>query len=116
MEKTKSINIDAKGKILGRLASKIATLLIGKKQPDYLPYQNKEYFVIVKNVDKIKFTGQKTKQKIYYHYSGYPGGLKKISLEKLFKERPAEVLKRAVLGMLPKNKLRAKRIKRLKIE
>lgn len=108
--------IDAKGQPLGRLATKIAILLRGKHKPDFKPHEDKGDFVIVKNIKEIKFTGKKLKQKKYYRHSGYPGGLKEISLEKLFRERPAEVLKKAVWGMLPKNRLRKKIIKRLKIE
>ncbi len=108
--------IDASGKTLGRLAVKLAILLSGKQKSDFLPYQDKGDFVVVKNIDKIKFTGRKMEQKIYYHHSGYPGGLKKKSLKELLKQRPSEVLKKAVLGMLPKNKLRPKQIKRLIVE
>jgi large subunit ribosomal protein L13 len=108
--------IDAKNKILGRLATEIAILLRGKHKPNFAPQKDIGDFVIVKNVDKIKVTGKKAEQKIYYRHSGYLGGLKKIPFKKLFAERPAEVLRKAVWGMLPKNKLRAKQIKRLKIE
>ena len=73
-------------------------------------------FVVVKNADKIKITGKKFKQKKYYHHTGYLGGIKEETLKKVFDKDPSEVLKRAVWGMLPKNKLRAKRIKRLKFE
>ena len=107
--------IDATGKALGRLATEIATLLRGKNRPDFVPYKDTGDFVVVKNIDKIKITGNKLKQKLYYHYTGYPGGLKKISMEELFKKSPQEVLEKAVFGMLPKNKLRKKMIKRLKI-
>jgi large subunit ribosomal protein L13 len=115
MENRKTHNIDATNKILGRLASQIAVLLRGKHKPDFAPHKDIGDFVVVKNIDKIKFSGKKMNQKIYYHHSGYLGGLKEISLEKLFKEKPDVVLKKAVFGMLPKNKLRAKQIKRLKI-
>lgn len=108
--------INAKGKILGRLASQIAILLRGKHKSNFKPHEDKGDFVIVKNVREIRITGKKMKQKKYYRHSGYPGGLKEIPLKKLFKERPGEVLRKAVLGMLPKNKLRKKMIKRLKIE
>jgi len=108
--------IDATNKPLGRLAGKIAKLLRGKHKVQFLPYKDIGDIVIVKNVGKIKITGKKLKQKIYYRHSGYPGGLKKISMEELFKKDPAQVLKKAVWGMLPKNKLRKKMIKRLKIE
>lgn len=116
MEKPKTHIIDAKGKILGRLASEIAILLRGKHKPNFVPYKDMGDFVIVKNVDKLKFTGKKLEQKKYYRHSGYPGGLKEIPLKKLFQQRPQQVLRKAVWGMLPKNKLRKKQIKRLKFE
>jgi len=108
--------IDATGRVLGRLASQIAILLRGKHKPDFVPHKDMGDFVVVKNVKNIKITGKKIKQKKYYRHSGYLGGLKEIPLEKLFKERPEEVLRRAVYGMLPKNKLRERQIKRLKFE
>ena len=108
--------IDATGKSLGRLAQNIAVLLRGKHKPDFVSYKDNGDFVKVINFDKVKFTGQKLSGKIYYHHSGYLGGLKKISLEELLKRDKREVLKRAVFGMLPKNKLRAQQIKRLIIE
>jgi len=119
MEK-KTHTIDATNRVLGRLASEIAVLLRGKGKPDFVPYKDMGDSVIVKNVNKLKFSGKKIEQKKYYRHSGYLGGLKEISLKKLLAEGssqgPAEVLKKAVYGMLPKNKLRAKQIKRLKIE
>lgn len=108
--------IDASGKVLGRLATQVAVLLRSKHRPDFVPYKDMGGFVIVKNVEKIKLTGKKREQKKYYHHSGYLGGLKEVPLEKIFKRDPGEILKRAVYGMLPKNKLRAKQIKRLKFE
>jgi len=108
--------IDATGKVLGRLASEIVILLRGKQKPDFFPYKDMGDFVIVKNVGKLKITGKKLEKKKYYRHSEYIGGLKTIPLKKEFAERPAEVLRRAVLGMLPKNKLRSRMIKRLKIE
>lgn len=108
--------IDAQDKILGRLATEIALLLRGKNKPNFQSNQDKGDFVIVKNVDKIKFSGRKMEQKKYYHHSGYLGGLKATSLKKLFSRSPAEVLRRAVWGMLPNNKLRAEQIKRLKCQ
>ena len=108
--------IDAQGRILGKLAVEISLLLRGKDKIDYAPYKDIGDIVIVKNIDKLKFTGKKMAQKKYYHYSGYPGGLKEITLEKLFAKNPKKVLQEAVLGMLPKNKLRKKMIKRLKVE
>ncbi len=105
--------IDAKGFVLGRLAAEIAKLLQGKHKPSYKPNIDGGDFVEVKNVDQLKFTGNKLNKKIYYRHSGYPGGLKSVPLKKLFFERPEWVLKKAVLGMLPKNRLRAQRIQRL---
>lgn len=108
--------IDASGKALGRLASQIAMLLSGKQKPDFLSYKDMGDFVVVKNIKKIKITGKKIEQKKYFRHTGYPGGLKETPLKTLFKENPGKVLIKAVWGMLPKNKLRAKMIKRLKIE
>ena len=108
--------IDATDKVLGRLAAQIAVLLRGKHRPNFVPYKDMGDFVIVENVNKLKFTGKKIEQKKYYRHSGYWGGLKEIPLKKLFAERPDEVLRKAVYRMLPKNKLRAKMIKRLKIK
>lgn len=108
--------IDATGKALGRLAAQIAILLRGKHKSDFVPYKDLGDFVIVKNVEKIKITGKKLEKKKYYYHTGYLGGLKAIPLKKIFEKNPAKVLKMAVYGMLPKNKLRAKQIKRLKFE
>ncbi len=108
--------IDATGKILGRLATEIAVLLRGKYKPEFVPYKDMGDFVVVKNVDKIKVTGKKIEKKKYYRHSGYLGGLKEIPLKKLFEKNPAEVLRKAVWGMLPNNKLRPEQIKRLKFE
>lgn len=105
--------IDATNKVLGRLASRIALLLQGKNKPTFVPYLIKGDKVVVVNVDKIKVTGKKFEKKIYYHYSGYPGGMKK----KLMREfSSAELLRRAVYNMLPKNKLRKDMLKRLEIK
>lgn len=108
--------IDATGKVLGRLATEIAVLLRSKHKPDFVPYKDMGDFVVVKNVDKIKVTGKKIEKKKYYHHSGYLGGLKETPLKKLFEKNPAEVLRRAVWGMLPSNKLRPEQIKRLKFK
>ncbi len=116
MIKRKTHIIDATNKALGRLASRISVLLQGKDEPGFRPHEDMGAVVIVKNVEKIKITPKKLKQKKYYRHSGFLGGLKETPLEKVFKKNPAEVLRRAVFGMLPKNKLRAKRIKRLKFE
>ncbi len=107
--------IDASGRILGRLAVGAANFLRGKDQPSYLPYLDRGNTVIVFNVEKLRVTGGKMKQKIYYRHSGYLGGLKKRTLEELFEKNSCEVLKKAVYGMLPDNKLRDKMIRRLKI-
>ena len=107
--------IDATGKPLGRLSVEIVRLLRGKHKTDFMPHKDEGDFVLVKNFGKVKITGKKLKQKVYYHYSGYPGGLKETPMEKLFKEKPQKILEKAVWGMLPKNKLRDKMMKRLKI-
>lgn len=107
--------IDATGKVLGRLASEIAKILIGKNKPIYSPDKDCGDFVVVKNASKIVLTGKKLKQKIYFTHSGYLGGDKYIPYEKLMPHKADFVLYNAVKGMLPKNKLRAKMIKRLKI-
>jgi len=111
----KTYTIDATNKILGRLASEIAILLRGKHKPDFVPYKDMGDFVVVKNVNKIRLTGKKFEKKIYYHHTGYLGGLKKTPLKKIFETNPGKIFKKAVFGMLPKTKLRAKQIKRLKI-
>jgi len=108
--------INASDKILGRLATKIAILLQGKNKPDFLPYKDMGDIVIVKNVDKIRFSGKKLKQGKYFYHTDYPGGLKEVAIKNVFEKNPGKLLKKAVLGMLPKNKLRTKRIKRLKFK
>lgn len=107
--------IDAEGKVLGRLAAQIAELLIGKNKPYYTPHLDCGDWVVVINAGKVKVTGKKLKQKIYTRYSGYPGGLKKITLEEQMAKDPRKAIHHAVWGMLPKNKLRKRRIVRLKI-
>lgn len=118
MEKIKreTYTIDASGKILGKLAAEIAVLLRGKHKSNFVPNQDMGDFVVVKNADKIKVSGRKFENKIYYHHTGYLGGLKAVPYKKVFKENPGEVVKKAVYGMLAKNKLRAIQIKRLKVE
>lgn len=111
----KNYTIDASGRILGRLASEIAVLLVGKNIPDFVPYKDNVFNVAVINTDGIKVTGKKETQKKYYHYSGYPGGIKAMSYGKIFEKDSGRVLRMAVLGMLPKNKLRSRRIARLKL-
>lgn len=112
--KRETHTIDATNKILGRLATQVAIFLQGKHKANFVPYKDMGDFVLVKNIKKIKFSGKKLEQKKYYRHSGYLGGLKETPLKKVFEETPDKVLRKAVYGMLPKNKLRAKRIKRLK--
>lgn len=107
--------IDAEGKILGRLASKIAEILMGKNKPTYTPNVDTGDFVIVINAEKVKVTGKKLLDKVYYKHSGYLGGLKKETLFSLLNRRPEFVIKHAVKGMLPKNKLARRMIKKLKV-
>ena len=108
--------MDAAGQAPGRLASEIARLLIGKHRVDYVPNVDMGDAVEVTNCDQMKVTGTKMTGKIYYRHSGWPGGLKEEQLKKVFARDPGEVLRRAVLRMLPKNKLQKERIKRLTIK
>lgn len=107
--------VDAQDKILGRLASEIATRLRGKHKPLYAPFMDAGDFVIVVNAEKISLTGKKLTDKVYYHHSGYPGGLKAVTAGKLLQEKPEELLRTAVKGMLPKNTLGRAMLKKLKI-
>lgn len=104
---------DAEGEVLGRIASKIAPLLIGKNKPNYAPYLDLGDHVVVINAEKFRVTGEKEKDKIYYRHSGRPGHLKEETLGDLRRRRPEEVIRRAVRGMLPKNRLRDGRMARL---
>ena len=113
--KRKTHTIDASDRVLGRLAVQVAGLLRGKGKSDFAPNEDKGVFVVIKNIDKIKITGKKLQQKKYFHHSGYLGGVREVPQGKVFKKKPLEVLRKAVWGMLPKNKLRDKMIKRLKI-
>lgn len=108
--------VDAKGKAPGRLASEIAKLLIGKHRVDYQPHMDVGDFVEVENVGEMKITGDKLKGKMYYRHSGHPGGLKTEQMKHVFERDPGEVLRRAVLRMVPGNRLRKDRMKRLKIK
>lgn len=112
---TKEIKIDAKNKSLGRIASDIANILQGKNDPSYDPRLPGDNFVTVENIEKVKITGNKLDQKKYYRHSTYVGNLKETSLRKVFEKKPDWALKQAVYLMLPKNKLRKQRMKRLKI-
>lgn len=107
--------IDGEGKTVGRVATKIANLLRGKEKPQFTPHADTGDFVIVVNADKMKLTGKKWEQKTYYWHTGYPGGIKSITAEDLVKKHPEDILKKAVWGMLPKNKWQKKLITRLKI-
>jgi large subunit ribosomal protein L13 len=107
--------IDANGQVLGRLATRIARLLIGKDKPTYTPFLDCGDHIVVINAERVKLTGNKLDQKVYRHHSGWPGGLKEISIRSLMQRRPEEVIREAVLGMLPKNKLRARRAKKLRV-
>ena len=106
---------DAKGKTLGRLATEIATLLMGKRKTTYTPHIDGGDFVVVINADKISVTGKKLKNKIYYRHSNYPGGLKARPLDEMLRVRPLDVLKLAVKRMLPKNTLGHNMLSRLKL-
>lgn len=107
--------VDAQGKSLGRLASGIAKILRGKHKPIYVPYMDCGDYVIVVNAEKVRVTGRKLDQKFYYRHSGYPGGLKSISLRDQLQKHPTRILEAAVRGMLPKNRLGRAMIKKLKI-
>jgi large subunit ribosomal protein L13 len=106
---------DAEGKILGRLASDVAQRLRGKNNPGFVPYADTGDFVVVVNIEKVVLTGKKMDQKIYYHHSGFIGGLKSITAKKLKEKKPEELLRQAVKGMLPKNSLGRKLNKKLKV-
>lgn len=107
--------IDASGQVLGRLAARIARVLIGKDKANYTPFLNSGDHVVVINADKIRLTGNKLEQKVYRHHSGFPGGLKEVPAKRLRVNRADWMVREAVLGMLPKNKLRASRAKKLRI-
>jgi len=107
--------IDAKDKVLGRLATEIAKILRGKNKAIFSPHVDTGDFVVVVNAEKVRLTGNKLKGKMYYHHSGYPGGIKAVSAEKLLAQKPEELLRRAVKGMLPKNRLGRKVWKKLKV-
>ena len=107
--------VDARDKILGRLASKVAVILRGKHKPIFTPHVDTGDGVIVINAARIKVTGRKLRQKLYRRYSGYPGGLKEVPLEKMLKDRPTTVIKLAVMRMLPQGPLGRDTLKKLKI-
>src|SRR4030042_850822 len=107
--------VDAEGKVLGRLATELAKILRGKNKPIYTPHVDTGDFVIVVNAGKVALTGKKMKDKIYYHHTGYPGGIREMSAEKLLAKQPTEMIRIAVKGMLPKNSLGRQRIQTLKV-
>lgn len=113
-DRSKIIELDAKGQSVGRLASEIASYLQDKHLSGYAPNKEGETIVEVKNIQNIDFTGKKWAEKKYYSHSGYLGNMKEETALEVFKKNPEEILRRAVLGMLPKNRLRKPRIKRLK--
>jgi large subunit ribosomal protein L13 len=107
--------VNAEGQVLGRLASRVATLLRGKSRAEFAPAVDFGDHVIVLNAAKVRWTGKKLDQKVYRHYTGYPGGLREVGARKLAETRPDQVIREAVLGMLPKNKLRKRMVRRLLI-
>jgi large subunit ribosomal protein L13 len=108
-------HVDASGQVLGRLATRVATALMGKDRPDYTPHVDTGAFVVVTNAGKVRLTGRKTDQKVYRRYSGYPGGLRERSAGEMLQRHPERVVMESVRRMLPKNKLGARMLKRLKV-
>jgi large subunit ribosomal protein L13 len=113
MTKRETIKIDATGKAVGRLASQIATILRGKHKPTFVPRIEDGDAVVVLNAGKVKFTGRKLEQKDYYHHSMHPGGIKRIPMKGLFEKNPNEVIRKAVLRMLPDNRQKTNLMLRL---
>jgi large subunit ribosomal protein L13 len=107
--------VDASGKTLGRLATQLADILRGKTKPEYTPHCDVGDFVIVVNAEKVSVTGKKREQKLYYRHSGYPGGLRSRTLAEQLERRPEEVIRRAVKGMLPRNRLARTQLRKLKV-
>lgn len=107
--------VNAEGKILGRLATELANILRGKNKPTFTPHLDTGDFVVVINAEKVVLTGKKMKDKIYYRHTGYPGGIKEVSAEKLLAKRPTEMIRMAVKGMVPKNSLGRQMLRKLKI-
>jgi large subunit ribosomal protein L13 len=107
--------VDAADLTLGRLATQIASVLRGKHKPEYTPYEDVGDFVVVINAEKVQVTGRKLDQKIYYHHTGYPGGIKSISLRKQLQKHPERVIEHAVKGMLPRGPLGRRQFKKLKV-
>lgn len=107
--------VDAEGKTLGRLASEIATALRGKRKPEYTPHIDTGDFVVVVNAEKVHVTGKKREDKIYWRHSGFPGGIKSRSLNEMLERQPDEVIRKAVKGMLPRNRLARRQLTKLKV-
>jgi large subunit ribosomal protein L13 len=107
--------VDASGKTLGRLATRIADTLRGKRKPEYTPHMDTGDFVVVVNAEKIAVTGNKREQKLYHRHSGYPGGLRTRTLEEMLARRPEEVIRLAVKGMLPRNRLGRQQLRKLRV-
>lgn len=107
--------IDATDKILGKVAEEASVVLIGKDNPEYAPNQNMGGVVVITNAEKIKVTGGKMDKKIYYHYTGFPGGLREQKLKDVYAKDPTKILEKAINGMLPKNRLRSERMNNLHI-
>ena len=107
--------VDAEGKTLGRLATEVATVLRGKHKPTYTPHMDCGDYVIVVNADKVEVTGKKRKEKIYKRHTGYPGGLREITFEKLIARKPEEIVRHAIKGMMPKGRLGRQMYKKLKV-
>lgn len=107
--------VNAEGKVLGRMATGLAKILRGKNKAIYTPHVDTGDFVVVINANKIALTGKKMKDKIYYHHSGHPGGIKAVSAEKLLVKKPTELIRLAVKGMLPKNSLGRQMLRKLKL-
>jgi large subunit ribosomal protein L13 len=107
--------MDAKGKVLGRMATEVATYLMGKQKPSYANHMDMGDYVVVVNAGSVELTGRKKKQKVYRSHSGYPGGFKEVKFEKMIFEQPEKVIEHAVSGMLPDNRLKKKRMGRLKV-
>ena len=107
--------VDATDQVLGRLATRVARTLIGKDKPSFTPYLDSGDHVVVINADKIRMTGNKVDQKVYYSHSGYPGGLKEVPAKRVRETKPEFIVREAIVGMLPKNKLRARRAKKLRV-
>ena len=107
--------VDATDQVLGRLATRVARVLIGKDKPTFTPYLDSGDHVVVINADKIRMTGNKVEQKVYYSHSGYPGGLKAVPAKRVRETRPEWIVREAIVGMLRKNKLRARRAKKLRV-